>query len=200
MARPPKYSREQVMAAAERVVARLGASGLSFEAVAREAGVSKGAVLHYFGTKDALIAAMVERLVERLAPRTGTEAGLPGPSEIAALIRRSQQADGAKDAAASALLAALTQDLSALAPIRAANRAHLDRLGTTPLGSADAQLLHFALDGLWISEVLGISPLSAEEREAFFQHLLARFSRSEPDGSSAEPSASPAQSADGAGT
>lgn len=177
MARPPKYSRDQIVAAAERVVTALGASGLSFDAVAREAGVSKGAVLHYFGTKDALIAAMVERLVERLAPRTGAEAGPPGLSDVRTLIRRSQEADGARDAAASALLAALTQDLPALMPIRVANRAHLDWLGTTPLGSRDAQLLHFALDGLWISEVLGISPLSPKEREAFFQHLLERFSQ-----------------------
>jgi AcrR family transcriptional regulator len=197
MSRPPKYTREQIIEAAERVVTALGSSGLSFDAVAREAGVSKGAVLHYFGTKQALIAAMVERLVDRLAPQSGARSASPGLSDVGALIHRSQQADGAKDVAASALLAAVTQDLSALKPIRAANREHLDWLGATPIGSFAAQLLHFALDGLWISEVLGISPLSAKEREAFFGHLLEHFMSTERDVGSAMPNSS-SQTRDGA--
>ncbi|NGQ92899.1 TetR/AcrR family transcriptional regulator [Rhodobacter sp. HX-7-19] len=172
MSRPPKFSSEQIIAAAERVVSRLGAAGLSFEAVAREAGVSKGAVLHYFGTKDALVAAMVERLVRRLTPSADPD---PASVDAGSLIDRAEAAHGARDPAAAALLAALTQDLSVLAPLRAATGTWLDRLGSSPLGPDQARLLHFALDGLWMSEVLGISPLDEAGRAAFFDHLRRQF-------------------------
>lgn len=172
MSRTPKISSEQIIAGAERVVARLGAGGLSFEAVAREAGVSKGAVLHYFGTKDALVSAMVERLVQRLSPSNHPD---PAAGNLGSLIDRAEATHGARDPAASALLAALAQDLSVLAPLRAASRTYLDRLGTSALGPDRARLLNFAIDGLWMSEVLGISPLSDAERASFFDYLRREY-------------------------
>ena len=48
--------------AAERVVMREGAGRLTIDAVAAEAGVSKGGVLYAFPTKDALIDAMFARV------------------------------------------------------------------------------------------------------------------------------------------
>jgi len=46
--------RETVLAAARDVISREGASHLTMEAVATEAGVSKGGLLYYFPSKDAL--------------------------------------------------------------------------------------------------------------------------------------------------
>ncbi len=184
MARPPKYSREEIVEAAERVVARLGAPNLSFEAVAREASVSKGAVLHYFGTKEALIGAMVARLVKRLLPPLEGGGGPPDQAGIARLIARTTATPGNQDGAATALLAAVTQDLESLAPMQAANRVHLDRLAAS-LGPFEAQLLHFALDGLWISELLGISPLSDAERTAFIEGLMVHYARTPEEGARA---------------
>ncbi len=184
MARPPKYSREEIVEAAERVVARLGAPNLSFEAVAREASVSKGAVLHYFGTKEALIGAMVARLVKRLLPPLEGGGGPPDQAGIARLIARTTATPGNQDGAATALLAAVTQNLESLAPMQAANRVHLDRLAAS-LGPVVAQLHHFALDGLWISELLGISPLSDAERTAFIEGLMVHYARTPEEGARA---------------
>lgn len=172
MSRPAKFSPEQMLQAAERVVAREGASKLTFDAVAREANVSKGAVLNYFATKEQLVAAMVERLVERLAPR------LIGPADrhsIGELIKSHQTARGDQDRSASALIASIAQDLNVLSPLCEANRMFLEHLASSELSKFDVTLLHFALDGLWLSEVLGISPLSEEERKAFFEQLNNRF-------------------------
>ncbi len=127
MARPPRYSREEIVMAAERVVTRLGAPNLSFDAVAREAGVSKGAVLHYFGTKEPLIGAMVARLSASME----TEPGPLGRAGIARLIAGTTATPGNEDGVATALLAAVAQDLALLAPSRAANRTHLDRLAAS---------------------------------------------------------------------
>lgn len=48
------------MGAAERLVDRHGAARLVLSAVAEDAGVSKGGLLYHFGTKDELIAAMLD--------------------------------------------------------------------------------------------------------------------------------------------
>jgi AcrR family transcriptional regulator len=53
-----------ILTAAERVVLRSGVLGLTLEAVAREAKLSKGGLLYHFATKEALVQAMLERLIQ----------------------------------------------------------------------------------------------------------------------------------------
>jgi len=53
-------SREKILDAAVQVAIRDGILAMTVEAVAREAGVSKGGLLYHFRTKDDLIAGMLE--------------------------------------------------------------------------------------------------------------------------------------------
>jgi AcrR family transcriptional regulator len=53
--------REQILDALERCLARDGLVGTTLEAVAAEAGVHRSVIRHYFGNRDALVAAAVER-------------------------------------------------------------------------------------------------------------------------------------------
>lgn len=55
--------REQILDALERCLARDGLVGTTLEAVATEAGVRRSVIRHYFGNRDALVAAAVERAV-----------------------------------------------------------------------------------------------------------------------------------------
>ncbi|MER7468136.1 TetR family transcriptional regulator [Streptomyces sp. NPDC097981] len=61
----PKRRIEEVVAAAERVIAARGIEGLTHRAVAEEAGVPLGATTYHFATKDDLIQATLQRSVER---------------------------------------------------------------------------------------------------------------------------------------
>lgn len=65
MARPSLAAtrREQILDALERCLARRGLEGTSLEAIATEAGVARPLIRHYFGNRDALLAAAVERAV-----------------------------------------------------------------------------------------------------------------------------------------
>jgi len=58
MARPRKVSDEQVFAAAQRVMARVGPSELTLALIAREAGVTPGALVQRFGSKRDLMLRM----------------------------------------------------------------------------------------------------------------------------------------------
>jgi AcrR family transcriptional regulator len=67
---------QRIVDAMRDSVARRGAAGSTFEQVAREAGVSRGLLHYYFGTKERLLVEVVrrdtelrvDRLDERLAP------------------------------------------------------------------------------------------------------------------------------------
>ena len=67
---------QRIVDAMRDSVAQRGAAGSTFEHVAREAGVSRGLLHYYFGTKERLLVEVVRRdtelrvnrLDERLAP------------------------------------------------------------------------------------------------------------------------------------
>jgi AcrR family transcriptional regulator len=65
--RRPGYGsgRDALLAATVSVIARSGLRGLTFRAVAEEAGVNNTLVVHHFGTRDALIEAALEWSVEQ---------------------------------------------------------------------------------------------------------------------------------------
>ncbi len=57
---------DRVLDAAEAVLVRDGIGSLTMDAVAAEAGVSKGGVLHHFRSKDALVSTLASRKLKRL--------------------------------------------------------------------------------------------------------------------------------------
>jgi AcrR family transcriptional regulator len=61
MGRTRKITEDDILGAAERVVVRLGATGLSIDAVAQEAGVSKARVVYDHKSKSGLLEALVDR-------------------------------------------------------------------------------------------------------------------------------------------
>ena len=75
---------EIILEAAAAVLLKAGARGLTIDAVAAEAGLSKGGVLHHYASKEALILALVARKLAQLREELAAcEADLPaGPSRL----------------------------------------------------------------------------------------------------------------------
>jgi AcrR family transcriptional regulator len=63
-------SATQIVGAATRVIARKGYAHTSLNDIAREAGMSKGAVHYHFPTKEALVAKVLETACDAVAERT----------------------------------------------------------------------------------------------------------------------------------
>ena len=63
-------SAAQIVAAATRVLARQGYARTSLLDIAREAGMSKGALHYHFSTKEALVSKVLESALEKFATRT----------------------------------------------------------------------------------------------------------------------------------
>src|SRR5690242_1339809 len=86
-----------ILEAAERVIVRSGVERATIDEVAREAGVSKGGVLHHFPSKDAIILGLVEMLVSRFEANVlKRQADDPDPngSFTRAFLHEATAADG----------------------------------------------------------------------------------------------------------
>jgi AcrR family transcriptional regulator len=76
---------QRIVDAMRATVGERGATGATFDVVARRAGVSRGLLHYYFGTKERLLAEVVRRDCDlRMERLTATSAGAAGPDELLA--------------------------------------------------------------------------------------------------------------------
>ncbi len=176
MGRKKSIDQNRILDAAEAVVARVGATRLTLEGVAQEAGISKGSVVYDYGTKQALIEAMVERAVLRdnafneaaAAPFTGSvNATLKGRISAA-----SQPFPDAFRAVALNICAALAQDHSLRSAIQKNQTAVIDRIRAEAGTARGPMLAYLALEGLKLLETLDYHQWSDSERAALLEDIL----------------------------
>lgn len=67
--RSPEAARENILAAAERLLVHQGPQALKLADVAAEAGIANASVLHHFGSIDDVQTALMERMVADLVAR-----------------------------------------------------------------------------------------------------------------------------------
>lgn len=161
--------KEILLSAAEDVALRNGFSGMTFEAVAKEAGVSKGGVLHHFGTKDKLIEAMVINGVERwrsfYLDLYNREPDGPGRMSRALLYRGFLEPSSWTDSfrrTFSVLLAAVVHDPSLSGHIREAYRELNRYIQNDGLPEGVGEIVVSVFDGVWLNWALGFTDLNFE--------------------------------------
>lgn len=111
MARPRTLDRDRLLDAAEEVIAAQGLAALSFGAVAMTAGVAKGSVQSAFCSRDALIAAVLDRWLKR--EQAHFLALLQGETGAAARTRAHVLSTAAETPASGAHMAGLLAALAA---------------------------------------------------------------------------------------
>jgi AcrR family transcriptional regulator len=159
----------KLLDAAEAVVVRQGISNLTLDAVAAEAGMSKGGLLHHFRTKDRLVEALVVRSAENwracyLEAYGRTPEG-PGRMARALLSYCLSDAQGWTDQlrhSSSAVFAALAQNPSLIEPMRAVYSDLHRRIAEDGLPPGVGEAIAAAIDGLWLDWVLGLAPVNQE--------------------------------------
>jgi AcrR family transcriptional regulator len=155
--------RDPLLDAAEAVVVRHGIGNLTLDAVAAEAGMSKGGLLHHFPSKNRLIEALVRRSAESwrkcyTEAYERTPAG-PGRMSRALLDHCLSDAKGwtrELQRSSSACFAALAQDPSLMAPMREVYSDLQRRVADDGLPPGVGEAVAAAIDGLWLYWVLGL--------------------------------------------
>ena len=169
--------RERLLNAAEQVVARDGVSNLTLEAVAREAGVSKGGLLYHFPSKSALVIAIVERLAthceSKHAEALEAEPDGAGSFTRAYLNARMRPHEPQEMLIHTALLAAAGTDPQYLEPFRKRLTHWQARLESDEIDPATACIVRLAIDGLCLGELLGMPVPSGELRQRVLDKLVA---------------------------
>ncbi|WP_051881326.1 TetR/AcrR family transcriptional regulator [Parvularcula oceani] len=182
MGRHPTIHADDLLDAAERVVMAKGPSGLTLGAVSQEAGVSKGGLQYLFTSKEALLRALVQRMSDRMEAQVeaATDVRRAGPGRQAAgYVRGHLSPEVAPQPEHAALLAAVANDLSLLAPEALRWRQKLEQFQDDGLSFERAAITLLATDGLWLLDLLGIASLSAAERQKVADALCADVDSSE---------------------
>jgi len=79
--RAPEAARDNILAAAERLLVERGPLALKLADVAAAAGVANASVLHHFGSIDGVHAALMDRMVQQLVADVLAIAEQPGARE-----------------------------------------------------------------------------------------------------------------------
>jgi AcrR family transcriptional regulator len=182
-------TRQQILHAAFALIRREGVARLTIEAVAQEAGLSKGGVLYHFRSKEALIQAMVASLVERFEAdiEAARREELEGErstrgSWLRAYIHASAgPAEDDEDTAA--LLAAVANDPRLLEPLQAQYARWQAQAATDGVDLALATVIRLALDGLWMADLFGLASPAGALRE----QVIATLERMTEEGSAGQP-------------
>jgi len=169
---PRENSKQRILEAAAQLAQRQGSAHLSLDAVAAEAGVSKGGLLYNFPNKLALLKALVEQFVEKSSAALDKHLHRHSSQPVALeYFRTAVEEIDRRSPLPSGILAALSEDPDLLEPIKNFNRELLDRLSADEAGKADAFIAFLALEGLRAQRMFGVDALSSEERELVLERL-----------------------------
>lgn len=180
----PQTSRERILDAFETILIADGERAATLEAVAARAGVSKGGLLYHFGSKDALITGLVDRLAFRVAEdveniRTATE----GP--ISYLLRTSVASQSPLE---HTIVACTSLAHGSHESVRAALREMQDAwLGVVRESVVDptlARVIMLVSDGVYFNSVLreDAATMPSEELDELVRYLVALAERAPYDG------------------
>ncbi|MBN3826489.1 TetR/AcrR family transcriptional regulator [Burkholderia sp. Ac-20384] len=169
-------TRTAAIQAALAILERDGPGKLTFDAISRESGISKGGLMHQFRTKGDVLNALMEHQQDyyQRFQREYLAARDPGEAQptLSAQIATMREVIDQQPSAALAIMAALVEDPAPLQQVRDIDAENAKRIAAES-GDPDLALLRWkAAWGLALSAMFGLCPLSADERARLFDRLL----------------------------
>ncbi|MBW6398347.1 TetR/AcrR family transcriptional regulator [Roseomonas sp. HJA6] len=161
----PPDARTRILDAVERLVVQKGVSGLTLEAAAREAKVSKGGLLYHFGSKEALLTGVMQRLAEMVTQdyEAGVALQPDGPGRVARAMLAwafgeadCSPGEDKHERMAAVCLAAFHHDPVLLDPLRAVTERMKADLLADGIPHGIAMTIQTATDGLFMAHLFGM--------------------------------------------
>jgi len=167
-------ARTRILDAAESLVRAKGVTGLTLDAAAQTASVSKGGLLYHFASKEALLDALLKRLALFIAEdfEAGVAAQPEGPGRVAramltwALGLPRNESNERCDRAAAVFLAAFHHDPALLQPVREQMEKMKAAVAADGLRPGHGMAVMAAGDGLFMARIFGLYTLDDAERAA----------------------------------
>lgn len=174
--RPKGKTRQRLLAAAETIARSEGPGAMSLDAVAAEAGVSKGGLLYHFPSKSKLLEAMVDDFLSRFDNilQDAERSGQPN-AVIRAYIQHFLDERRCRTPPPSGLLAVIADDPGMLAPIQRHHRNFLARIRANATDSDFAVTAFMAIQAVRNAELLNTEVLDEDEIIHLAGWLLQRL-------------------------
>ena len=168
-------TRTAAIQAALAILERDGPGKLTFDAISRESGISKGGLMHQFRTKGDVLNALMEHQQDyyQRFQRDYLAARDPGAGQptLSAQIATMREVIDQQPSAALAIMAALVEDPAPLQQVRDIDAENVKRIAAES-GDPDLALLRWKAAWGSRSAMFGLCPLSADERARLFDRLL----------------------------
>lgn len=174
--RTPEDTRRQIIDMAIEIAAEQGAMAMTLDAVVARPPFSKGALLHHFPSKQALLEGVIDHLALEMTSEVRAEAARdPNPygRNARAYLRAivNEPATERDVSIGRAALAACAIEPSLIPRWRTAIRSLTTEDPEDPMGRDDALMLRLIADGLWMSDLFGTHEVSPEQRKALLSLL-----------------------------
>ena len=172
-------TREKLLQAATQVIIGKGVEALTLDAVAQQAGVSKGGLLYHFPNKNALIVYVGQQQLQNFDAALQQEfeqddaPGTPGQWTRAYVrsTERTSKESLALIARLSSLLVEMPSEL--LQSVEAQEQRCHQLLESDGLDPVQATNIQLAIDGLWFTEAIQMAVHSEARRTQVVETLLA---------------------------
>ncbi|MCI1006080.1 TetR/AcrR family transcriptional regulator [Herbaspirillum sp. C7C8] len=179
-------SRQLIIQAALSVIARDGANKLTIDAIAKEAGISKGGVLHHFRTKQAVLVALLDNqrvhfghFAREFLDGEGKHSSEPALAMQISVLR---EASKQPHSVALAILGAISEQPSLVEGVKMTDAEHVAAIRKEAADPDLAILRWTAARGLLWTSLFNMCPLSEQERQRCFDLLLdeSRWTKNSP--------------------
>ncbi|MCC8180897.1 MAG: TetR/AcrR family transcriptional regulator, partial [Planctomycetes bacterium] len=168
-----KSNRDAILDAAEKVVNKHGLANATMDAVASEAGVSKGGLFYHFPSKREMFSQLIDRHVERY---TNTRDRLLAemPDEPASFIKASLLAnlDTSKPHQNLANIISLLEDMDLRSKVLEIKQHMYEELVRRYDRPELVALVLLATDGLWVAELFGANVFTDEIKQGVVTELV----------------------------
>lgn len=164
----------EILEAASKVVAEKGIFNLTFEAVAKEAGLSKGGLLYHFPSKELLVEEMVEHLAGNYKRKIDEQATNDVVSEgkwTRAYLDVTFKNTYKNKNMHAGLLAAKAINPDLMQPIREVYEEWQKAIDNDQINPTLATIIRLAADGIWLADLFEINPISEEKKIEIYETL-----------------------------
>ena len=168
-------TRETVLKAAAQIILRLGGSAFTLEAVAQQAGITKGGVLHHFPSKEALIDGLIDQAIEAFNGRLTAELAAEPEERPGRWLRAYIRTVFLFPYEGGSLIPALAAAVSAehtLERIREGFRMSQQMAIHDGLDPILAIIIRTAVDGVVFARALSLDVLDKDVSQTMYEELL----------------------------
>ncbi|WP_309225846.1 TetR/AcrR family transcriptional regulator [Priestia megaterium] len=170
-----ELKRDLILKAAIEFILENDFNNLTLEAVAKQAGISKGGLLYHFPNKEALLAGLTQHIFEEfitLFKEKAHQDPIEKGKWSRALVELSKWDLEHNSKLNIGVLSQSLLDQDTSKAIDTTYQYVQDKIEEDVINPVTATIIRLAIDGLYYSELLNVAPIEKELREKVLNELL----------------------------